>query len=66
MKFDLFPETKISRKKPRVMMHVVDVGDCIAKFKCKKCGTESQWIPVTNATEGKRGVPCPECNQSSK
>ena len=60
---DLFPDTKPPRAKPRVMMHVIDAGDCIAKFECAKCGAKSEWVPIANITEGKRGIPCPTCNQ---
>lgn len=69
---DLFPDSivnldsivKVERKKPRVMMHVFDAGDCIARYRCSKCGIQTWWLPVTTITEGKRGVPCGTCNQN--
>jgi DNA-directed RNA polymerase subunit RPC12/RpoP len=67
---DMFP--KPPRKKRRVMMHVIDAGDhgCvyepgnthIAQFQCAKCGDKSGWIEMRTATDGRRGIPCPNCN----
>lgn len=62
---DLFPETKPPkplRARPRVLMHVIDAGDCIARYRCAKCGTESGWQPFATVTEAKRGIPCEACN----
>lgn len=59
---DLFPGSKPPRAKPRVMMHVCDAGDCIANFKCFKCGATSGWLDVANISEAKRGIPCEACN----
>jgi len=64
---DLFPmPAKAPRAKPRVMAHVIDAGcSCdtdLAKFKCKTCGWESSWLSVATISEGKRGIPCEECN----
>lgn len=62
------------RRKPRVMMHVCDAGDhgClvdspgehIVRFECPRCGYGTGWVTVANVTEGKRGKPCPRCNES--
>lgn len=66
---DLFPETKPPRAKPRVMAHVFDAGcSCeteLARFECKRCGWQSDWLSVASISEGKRGVPCPKCNQGA-
>ncbi|MDO9105192.1 MAG: hypothetical protein Q7U57_09555 [Methylovulum sp.] len=66
---DIFQEHKPPRKKPRVLMHVIDVdGDpCdqdkpIAQFQRRKCGTISDWLNCDNVTEVKRGIPCKKCN----
>ena len=70
---DLFPETipqPAKRRPPRVLMHVVDAGDncgehdgeVIAVMRCKKCGHETDWTAFKNATEAKKGIPCPKCN----
>lgn len=63
---ELFPGTaaKTARAKPRVMMHVIDAGDCIAKYHCAKCGAETKWLPFATITEAKRGIPCEACNQN--
>lgn len=66
---DLFPDTKPPRAKPRVMAHVFDAGcSCeteLARFECKRCGWQSDWLSVASISEGKRGVPCPKCNQGA-
>lgn len=62
---DLFPCTKPPRAKPRVLMHVIDAGDQIAKFKCASCGAESEWLPFSTITEAKRGIPCEACNSTA-
>ena len=63
---DLFPETKVPRAKPRVMAHVFDAGcSCetnLARFECKRCGWQSEWLSVASISDGKRGIPCPTCN----
>ncbi len=67
---DLFPETKLPRKRPQKLMHVYDAGDAGSGydvvFKCHHCGYKSEWIPVKNTTEAKRGKPCPVCNAAPK
>lgn len=63
---DMFPETK----PPRVhRMMPDDVGDSgaaypqyAARFKCRRCGTESEWLMLHTVKEIKRGIPCPKCN----
>ena len=66
----LFPDYKKPRQKPRKLMRVVDAGDdqmchrdenCMAKFECKHCGYESDWMSV-RTSEAFRGIPCPKCN----
>lgn len=62
---ELFPRPP--RAKARVMMHEIDSGsrgptDVIAKFACKRCGHESQWLICENWTSVTRGEPCPICN----
>ncbi|HZF99158.1 MAG TPA: hypothetical protein VEY92_13140 [Pseudoxanthomonas sp.] len=68
MRADLFPGTKPPRAKPRVMMRFIDVGtgaasELIATFACRKCGHETDWLICANATDVKRGEPCPICNR---
>ncbi len=71
---DLFPDTKLPRAKPRVLMHVSDASDChtgrqedlgkpMCVMKCTRCGQESEWLVFDTVTEAKRGIPCPTCNQ---
>ena len=53
----------------RVLMHFSDVGtgaadELLATFACSKCGHETDWLVCANATEVKRGLPCPHCNTS--
>lgn len=58
------------RRSPRVMMHVIDAGDgcesAIARFRCGRCGHETDWQDVRTTTEGRRGVPCPKCNPETE
>ena len=63
------------RRKARRLMHVSDAGDCctaeggdavIVQFKCVRCGHETDWMEVATATEAKRGIPCPRCNEEEK
>lgn len=72
----LFDDDKRKRKPPRTMMHVCDAGDSgcgaldgdshIVRMSCSKCGHETDWITVRNVTEGRKGLPCPVCNQMKK
>lgn len=46
--------------------HVVDAGHGPgpgrwAEFECSRCGWRSEWLRIANVSEGKRGVPCPDC-----
>ena len=63
---DMFPETKVPRAAPRVMAHVFDAGcSCetnMARFECKRCGWQSEWLSVASISDGKRGIPCQTCN----
>jgi len=65
---DLFPETKPPRQASRKLMHVCEVADdedptySSVRFRCARCGYESDWIDDLTVTEAKRGIPCPECN----
>jgi DNA-directed RNA polymerase subunit RPC12/RpoP len=67
---DLFAELKPPRKAPQKLMHVWDVdGSCCCdespapvKYKCSRCGHETDWIEPRTVTEAKRGIPCPVCN----
>jgi DNA-directed RNA polymerase subunit RPC12/RpoP len=68
---DLFAELKPPRKAPQKLMHVCDVDDnCCCddgstwpvKFKCSRCGHETDWVEPRTVTEAKRGIPCPVCN----
>lgn len=57
-------------KVPRVIrMHVSDAGHgdsmgAIVRWQCRKCGHETDWDQVGEAsvTKLKRGIPCPKCN----
>lgn len=58
------------RAKRRVLCHVIDAGDtggcegheADVRFKCQKCGHETDWIRMPTASAAKRGIPCPNCN----
>lgn len=55
---------KPARNKPRVMAHMIDVGEGVL-FKCEKCGWESDWLFLDEAftvSQVKCGVPCEQCN----
>lgn len=70
----LFEMPSAPRAKRRVLMHVIDAGDCGAcrgnecdcVFYCRRCGHTSDWTRVANTSEGKRGQPCPFCNSASE
>lgn len=57
----------LPRKRNRKLAQMSDAGtgdfddDPIARFKCKRCGWDSDWIKTT-FTECRRGTPCPLCN----
>lgn len=70
---DMFAELKPPRKKPSKLMHVCDAGNevggaateskrHVVRFSCSRCGHETDWMIVESVTEGKRGIPCPQCN----
>lgn len=63
MSKSLFDNPPKPRAKPRVMMHVIDAGDGMAQFGCRKCGHETDWESVESVTVAKRGIPCPKCNE---
>lgn len=66
---DMFTDSGLKpRRRPRVMMHVVDGGifpdgkPCI-QFECNRCGHNTGHIYDTKSvSENKRGTPCPVCN----
>lgn len=64
---DMFPEKKLPRRSPRVMMQYRDGGvgneGEIVQYECPKCSTRSGWEDAGSITEVKRGIPCPECNK---
>jgi len=76
---DLFKATGVTaprhRAKPLVRMHLTDAGDSgcvmnppdayIACFKCHKCGHSVKWVQVNTTPEGRRGLPCPKCNDGA-
>jgi DNA-directed RNA polymerase subunit RPC12/RpoP len=50
-------------------MHMVDAGPNqdvgpthVAKYRCARCGTESEWQTANTISEIRRGIPCPKCN----
>lgn len=54
-------------RRPRlVRMHVFDAfgdnGEDVCRFRCNRCGHETDWIRVRTTTEARRGLPCPDCN----
>lgn len=70
---DMFADLKPPRQKPRKLMHVFDAGNevgCgsagssrhVVRFKCYRCGHETDWMLVETVSEAKRGIPCPQCN----
>lgn len=65
---DMFP--KPPRRKPRVLMHVIDAGNsCMAefpmwtRFQCSRCDHKAEFV-FDNKTEAMRRQPCPKCNES--
>jgi hypothetical protein len=71
---DLFGDKpRRPRRKPRVLMHVIDAGDndgepdyaVIARFQCSRCSAKTDWLQVENVTAAKRGIPCVACNPES-
>lgn len=67
--FDMGPPKH--RAKPRVLMHVIDAGECgpgcdehtaDVRLQCRMCGYATDWTRML-VFEAKRGVPCPKCNQ---
>lgn len=68
---ELFSNPRKPRATPRRMMHVIDASGCSfgdggphdVRFRCRHCGLETGWERVGNVTEGKRGKPCPKCNE---
>lgn len=59
-------------RKPRQWrMHVCDAGPdgetaTLVRFKCQRCGHESEWTSMSTVTEAKRGLPCPVCNSKKE
>jgi DNA-directed RNA polymerase subunit RPC12/RpoP len=49
-------------------MHVVDASQwdepISVRYGCQHCGYETPWIEARTATEAKKGVPCPRCNET--
>ncbi len=70
MTLDLFTGKPRPRRKPRVLMHVVDAGQeggrPVCQMRCARCGLESDWLLFDTVTEAKRGIPCDNCNRSEK
>lgn len=66
-------ENERARQPRRVLMHVIDAGGGCGDepgthevvMQCGKCGYETGWITVRTVTEGRRGRPCPKCNQEN-
>lgn len=63
------------RRSHRKLMHVVDAdydgctidgGEHRVRFGCHWCGHETNWVVVRNVTEGRRGRPCPVCNEGDQ
>ena len=56
------------RKKREYLMHVCDSnsdddGIQDVRFKCYRCGAETDWMEIPTITEAKRGIPCERCNK---
>ncbi|KZL18354.1 hypothetical protein PsAD37_03873 [Pseudovibrio sp. Ad37] len=63
--FDFPPKPPKSRE---FKAHVIDAGSApdgspIAHFECSRCDWDSGWVDCPTVTYGKRGIPCPACNQ---
>ena len=67
--FDSLP-----RSKRVVRMHVVDAGvgcgdfepgEQHVRFKCDKCGAESDWETMPSISAARRGKPCHNCNKET-
>jgi hypothetical protein len=59
----LIPTINRKRAMPRVMAHMIDCGAEAARFQCKRCGWDSDWlVRHFSDTEIRRGVPCERCN----
>lgn len=64
----LDPPRRTARAKRRVLMHVIDAGDCgdcgeqesDVVLQCARCGHTTDWTRL-RTTDAKRGVPCPCC-----
>lgn len=64
----LFERGDRVRRRPRVLMHVLDVSsdepdathDQVVMW-CLRCDGKTDWITLPRA-EAKRGIPCPNCN----
>lgn len=65
---DLFRGTeyqKPPRRRARIMAHVDDAGAEFMHFACRKCGWESDWLPIDeNPAALSRGIPCENCAQA--
>jgi predicted RNA-binding Zn-ribbon protein involved in translation (DUF1610 family) len=70
----LFPKEELPRTPRKVLMHVIDAGNgCgmmergqhIVEFQCPTCGHNDGWHTVNSVSEGRRGIPCPKCNDQS-
>lgn len=64
----------LSQKRSRVKrMHMIDAGcnPCegyphIAKFKCSRCESVSEWLAFRTISEIRKGIECQKCNSNEK
>lgn len=60
------------RRKPRVLMQVVDAADgcegdgTMVRMQCRKCKAETDWLQFKSVSEIRRGVPCKPCNDEQR
>lgn len=65
---DLFTGTEHEKQRlvRRHLMHVCDAGEMdgvdSVRFRCSKCGLETDWLKEESITKAKRGIPCLKCN----
>lgn len=71
----LFPHLPRSRRR-YIRMRVIDASGMFdeapypgvqhVRFKCWKCGAETDWEEMPNVTAARRGIPCHNCNTTEE
>lgn len=68
----LFDQSQAPRRKRVVRTVVIDAGhvdgakDHLVRYECRRCGLDAGWYTVRTVSEGKRGAPCPRCNDEKE